>query len=199
MSGSWLEMLDRDATLAVNNFSGAFTDAVMPVLSNRVVMIPIYLLLIWLLWRRLGWKKTLFVLIAVALAVGATDQFANLIKNTVQRFRPCWDDYMTDNGLRILERRGGSYGFFSAHAATCSAIATSVLWLLRKWGDGRRERLLSGLLVFWVAAVSISRIYVGKHFLGDILVGALAGIIIARVISGIVDWAVNKFFVKFVD
>lgn len=43
MSGSWLEMLDRDATLAVNNFSGAFTDAVMPVLSNRVVMIPIYL------------------------------------------------------------------------------------------------------------------------------------------------------------
>ena len=52
MSGSWLEMLDRDATLAVNNFSGAFTDAVMPVLSNRVVMIPIYLLLIWLLWRR---------------------------------------------------------------------------------------------------------------------------------------------------
>ena len=77
--------------------------------------------------------------------------------------------------------------------------ATSVLWLLRKWGDGRRERLLSGLLVFWVAAVSISRIYVGKHFLGDILVGALAGIIIARIISGIVDWAVNKFFAKFVD
>ena len=93
MSGSWLEMLDRDATLAVNNFSGAFTDAVMPVLSNRVVMIPIYLLLIWLLWRRLGWKKTLFVLIAVALAVGATDQIANLVKNAFQRFRPCWDDY----------------------------------------------------------------------------------------------------------
>ncbi len=195
----WLEMLDRDATLAVNGFSGVFTDAVMPVLSNRTVMIPLYIILIVYLWRRLGWKKTLLILVTVALAVGATDQFANLIKNTVQRFRPCWDDYMTDNGLQILERRGGRYGFFSAHAATCSAIATSVLYLLRKWGDGRRERLLAGLLVFWVAAVSISRVYVGKHFLGDILVGALAGIIIARVISGIVDWAVNKFFVKFVD
>lgn len=195
----WLEMLDRDATLAINGFSGAFTDAVMPVLSNRTVMIPLYIILIVYLWRRLGWKKTLLILATVALAVGATDQIANLVKNAIQRFRPCWDDYMTDNGLQILERRGGRYGFFSAHAATCSAIATSVLYLLRKWGDGRRERLLAGLLVFWVAAVSISRVYVGKHFLGDILVGALAGIIIARVISGIVDWAVNKFFVKFVD
>ena len=195
----WLEMLDRDATLAINGFSGAFTDSVMPVLSNRVVMVPIYLLLIWYLWRRLGWKKTLLILVTVALAVGATDQIANLVKNAFQRFRPCWDDYMTDNGLRILERRGGRYGFFSAHAATCSAIATSVLYLLRKWGEGRKERLLAGLLVFWVAAVSISRVYVGKHFLGDILVGAVAGIIIARIISGIVDWAVNKFFVKFVD
>lgn len=196
MSGSWLEMLDRDATLAVNGFSGAFTDAVMPVLSNRLAMVPLYLLLIWYIWRRLGWKKTLFVLIAVALAVGATDQFANLVKNAVQRFRPCWDDYMTDNGLQILERRGGRYGFFSAHAATCSAIATSVLWLLRKWGGGRRERLLAGLLVFWVAAVSISRIYVGKHFLGDILVGAAAGTIIALALSCIVDWAVNKFLLN---
>lgn len=195
----WLEMLDRDATLAINGFSGAFTDAVMPVLSNRTVMIPLYIILIVYLWRRLGWKKTLLILATVALAVGATDQIANLVKYAFQRFRPCWDDYMTDNGLQILERRGGRYGFFSAHAATCSAIATSVLYLLRKWGDGRRERLLAGLLVFWVAAVSISRVYVGKHFLGDILVGALAGIIIARVISGIVDWAVNKFFVKFVD
>ena len=195
----WLEMLDRNATLAVNAFSGAFTDAVMPVLSNRVVMIPIYLLLIWYLWRRLGWRKTLLVLVTVALAVGATDQIANLVKNACQRFRPCWDDYMTDNGLQVLERRGSRYGFFSAHAATCSAIATSVLYLLRKWGGGRRDRLLAGLLVFWVAAVSISRVYVGKHFMGDILVGALAGIIIARILSGIVDWAVNKFFVKFVD
>ena len=195
----WLEMLDRDATLAINGFSGVFSDAVMPVLSNRVVMVPIYLILICYLWRRLGWKKTLLILATVALAVGATDQIANLVKNAFQRFRPCWDDYMTDNGLRILEKRGGRYGFFSAHAATCSAIATSVLYLLRKWGEGRKERLLAGLLVFWVAAVSISRVYVGKHFLGDILVGALAGIIIARIISGIVDWAVNKFFVKFVD
>ena len=109
---------DRAATLAVNDFDSAFTDAVMPVLSNRMVWIPLYCILLWYLWRRLGWKKTLVVMIAVALSMLAIDQFANLIKHSVQRLRPCWDAYMTDNGLRILERKGGKYGFFSAHAAT---------------------------------------------------------------------------------
>ena len=190
---------DRVATLAVNDFAGAFTDAVMPVLSNRAVMIPLYVILFAYIWYRLGWKKALVILLAVALSMGAIDQFANLIKHWVQRFRPCWDEYMIDNGLHILERRGGKYGFFSAHAATCSGLAAAVLYFFRKWGAGRKERLLATLLVVWVAGVSISRVYVGKHFLGDILVGAVVGIIIAELLCRVVHWAINKFFIKFVD
>ena len=194
-----LEMLDKAVTLAVNDFDSAFTSAVMPVLSNRAVMIPLYVALFAYIWYRLGWKKALLILLAVAFSVGATDQAANLVKHWVQRFRPCWDEYMIDNGLHILERRGGKYGFFSAHAATCAGIATAVLYFFRKWGDGRRERLLAALLIVWVAAVSISRVYVGKHFVGDILVGAAAGIIIAEVLCRLIHWVVNKFFAKFVD
>ena len=190
---------DRVATLAVNDFAGAFTDAVMPVLSNRTVMIPLYVILFAYIWYRLGWKKALLILLAVVLSIAATDQFSNLIKNWAQRFRPCWDEYMIDNGLHILERRGGKFGFFSAHAATCAGVATSVLYFFRKWGEGRRERLLATLLVLWVALVSISRVYVGKHFLGDILVGALAGIIVAEILCRLIHWAINKFFTKFVD
>lgn len=194
-----LEMLDKAVTLAVNDFDSAFTSAVMPVLSNRAVMIPLYVLLFAYIWYRLGWKKAVIILLAVVISVGAIDQFANLIKNWVQRFRPCWDEYMIDNGLHILERRGGKYGFFSAHAATCAGVATSVLYFFRKWGEGRRERLLAALLVVWVAGVSISRVYVGKHFVGDILVGAVAGIIVAELLCRFIHWAITKFFAKFVD
>ena len=190
---------DRVATLAVNDFDSAFTDAVMPVLSNRAVMIPLYVLLFAYIWYRMGWKKALLILFAVVVSVGAIDQFANLIKHWVMRFRPCWDEYMIDNGLHILERRGSKYGFFSAHAATCAGVATAVLYFFRKWGEGRRERFLATLLVIWVAGVSISRVYVGKHFIGDILVGAVAGIIAAELLCRLMHWAVNKFFVKFVD
>lgn len=190
---------DRTATLALNDFDSAFTDAVMPVLSNRVVMIPLYLALIAYIWYRLGWKKTLVIVLAVAISVGAIDQFANLIKHWAMRFRPCWDEYMIDNGLHILEKKGGKYGFFSAHAATCSGVATAVLYFFRKWGAGRRERLLATLLVVWVAGVSISRVYVGKHFVGDILVGAFAGIIVAELLCRLMHWVITKFFAKFVD
>ena len=64
-----LEMADKHATLAINNFSCGFTDALMPVLSNRLVWIPAYLLLLWYLWKQLGWKKTLWVLLAAVVAV----------------------------------------------------------------------------------------------------------------------------------
>lgn len=194
-----LEMLDKAVTLAVNDFDNAFTSAVMPVLSNRAVMIPIYVALFAYIWYRLGWKKALMILLAVVICVGAIDQTANIVKHWVQRFRPCWDEYMIDNGLHVLERKGGRYGFFSAHAATCAGIATSVLYFFRKWGEGRRERLLAALLVIWVAGVSISRVYVGKHFVGDIVAGAIAGIIIAELLCRIIHWAITKIFAKFVD
>lgn len=190
---------DRMATLAINDFDSAFTDAVMPVLSNRTVMIPLYVILFAYIWYRLGWKKALMILLAVVLSVTAADQFATIIKHWVQRFRPCWDEYMIDNGLNILEKRGGKYGFFSAHAATCAGVATAVLYFFRKWGAGRPERLLATLLVLWVAGVSISRVYVGKHFLGDILVGAIAGIIIAELLCRLIHWVITRFFAKFVD
>lgn len=194
-----LEELDRAATLAINGFSGAFTDAVMPILSNRAVWVPFYLLLFFYLWRRLGWKKALVILATTVLSVAVIDQVANLVKYSAMRLRPCWDELMTENGLNVLESKGSKYGFFSAHAATCAGVATVVTFLMRRLDEDRREILLLVLLILWVAGVSISRVYVGKHFLGDILVGALAGIILARLLSWLVHWVITKFFSKFVD
>ena len=194
-----LRNADRMATLALNDFDSAFTDAVMPVLSNRFVWIPLYILLFWYLWRRLGWRKCMLVLFAAVLCIAAIDQFANLVKYSVARYRPCWDAYMLDNGLKVLERRGGKFGFFSAHAATCAGLATCVVFFLRyRWGGGVRYRLLQWLFAGWIVCVSISRVYVGKHFVGDIIAGAVVGMILARAISWLVHWAVNKFFPKFV-
>ncbi|MBQ9311267.1 MAG: phosphatase PAP2 family protein [Bacteroidales bacterium] len=194
-----LKYADKYATLAINDFDGPFTDAVMPLLSNRFVWIPLYLLLaVWLILR-LGWRKALVVIIVVALSVGAIDQIANLVKVAVHRLRPCWDSFMTDNGLRLLEKRGSRFGFFSAHAATTAGVATAVLYFLKHWSTPSRRRTLAWIFALWVAAISISRIYVGKHFLGDIIAGAFAGIIIARVISWAVRLLINKYFVKFVN
>ena len=202
-----LEMADKHATLAINNFSCGFTDALMPVLSNRLVWIPAYLLLLWYLWKQLGWKKTLLVLVAVALAVVAADQLGNLVKYSAKRFRPCWDDWMVEHGLKIMERKGSKYGFFSAHAATTAALATTVLCFVRRLpvaagndeikagndGPKPRYRVLDWLFAFYVLGVSISRIYVGKHFLGDVLVGLAVGILLGWVVFKLADFVVRKY------
>lgn len=201
MSGIILLLRDADraATLAVNGFSGGFTDALMPLLSNRLVWAPLYALMIWYIWKRIGWKRTLALLLAVVLCVGAVDQVANLVKDSVQRLRPCWDQYMLDSGLKVLVRKGGKYGFFSAHAATLSAVTASVLYFLKHWDAGNKHHTLAWVLVFWVVAVSISRVYVGKHFVGDILAGAVAGVVLSLLISWFLRWLYDKFFTKFVN
>ncbi len=194
-----LEYADKMATLSINGFSNSFTDALMPVVSNRFVWIPIYVLLLVFLFWKLGWRKTLVILLAVALSVAAIDQFANLVKFSVGRYRPCWDSFMTDNGLKILENKGGSYGFFSAHAANTAGVATAILYFVRSWGTRRQYKALEVLFALWVLLVSVSRIYVGKHFLGDVTVGIIAGIIIAHILSWAIGQVVNKYFVKFVS
>ena len=192
-----LEYADRSATLAINGLSNPFTDMLMPVLSNRLVSTAVIVAMLGFCLWRLGWRKTLLLLGIILLGILASDQLANLVKYSAQRLRPCWDSWMTDRGLVILERRGSKYGFFSAHAATSAAMAAAIVLQLRR-SSARGSitvALVSGL---WVLGVSLSRVFVGKHFLGDTIVGMAVGVCVAWVTVALVNWAANKFFTKFV-
>ena len=80
---------------------------------------------------------------------------------------------MIANGLHILEK-GGKYGFFSAHSANAFGLATSTLIGLRI--DKRlRYRGYAAWMYSWATLVAVSRIFVGKHYLGDCLVGMIVG------------------------
>ena len=193
-----LELADRNVTLAINGMGGSFTDALMPLLSNRLVSAGVVMAILVFAQLRLGWRKTFILLGFILLSILATDQFANLVKYSAQRLRPCWDSWMTERGLILLERRGGKYGFFSAHAATTAAIATTALMFLNR-AIRRGRGAAAFLAVLWIVGVSLSRVFVGKHFLGDTIVGIVVGVAVAALLFALVNWAENKFFVKFVD
>jgi undecaprenyl-diphosphatase len=129
-------------------------------------------LLIW----KLGWKKGLMVVAAAVLTFGFCDQFSNLIKHAVGRIRPLHDEFMKAGGLHVLER-GGGYSFFSAHAANAFGLACSTFTGLKKCLDQKPKWLKAygTWMFFWAAMVSISRIFVGKHYLGDVIVGSIVG------------------------
>ena len=174
----WQEVhhLDQQLTLIINSWYSAFTDPIWAFFSNKVVWIPMYVAIVALLIWKLGWKKGLMVVAAAALTFGFCDQFSNLIKHAVGRIRPLHDEFMKANGLHVLER-GGGYSFFSAHAANAFGLACSTFTGLRKLLTQKPKWLTAygSWMFFWAAMVSISRIFVGKHYLGDVIVGSIVG------------------------
>lgn len=190
-----LELLDKEATLAVNNYSNAFTDVVMPFISQVKVWIPLYLIVLGIIIYRMGWKAGLVVILALILNVVFADQLANLFKDGVARLRPCVDPWMKAHGIRVLEG-GGGCGFYSGHAANVFSFAICSMLCLsfirsRKGAMGRessRNRkiflgIYGSVIFLWATAVSISRVYCGKHFLGDITVGAFSGLITGSLLA----------------
>lgn len=172
---TWQEIhrFDQDLTLKINGWNSSISDPFWEFMSDIPVWIPMYLLIVLFIIWRLGWKKGLIVVTGALLTFGFCDQFSNIIKEAVARLRPLNDEYMIANGLHILEK-GGKYGFFSAHSANAFGLATSTLIGLRI--DKRlRYRGYAAWMYSWATLVAVSRIFVGKHYLGDCLVGMIVG------------------------
>ena len=171
MTWQTIHRFDQDLTLKLNSWHSDFSDPVWAFFSDIPVWIPMYVLIVAFVIWRLGWQRGLVVVAAALLTFGFCDQFSNQVKEAVARLRPLHDDYMISQGLHILEK-GGKYGFFSAHSANAFGLATSTLIGLRL--DKRlKYRGYAAWMYTWATLVAISRVLVGKHYIGDIIVGAI--------------------------
>ena len=184
--------LDQEVTLAINSWYSNLTDPIWEFFSDKLVWIPMYAAIVGLLFWRLGWKKGLVAIAGVLLTFGFCDQFSNVIKYAVCRIRPVNDEFMVAQGLHILET-GGGYSFFSAHAANSFGLAASTYIGIRldkrlKWKG------YAAWMFFWAAMVAISRVFVGKHYLGDIIVGSIVGLAAGLAFGYLAKWVCNKYF-----
>lgn len=169
-----IHKFDQNLTLEINSWDSPVTDPVWQFFSDIPVWIPMYVLIVACLIWRLGWKKGLIMTLAAVATFGFCDQFSNLIKGLVCRVRPLNDAYMLENGLNVLEGASRSFSFFSAHSANAFGLATSTLIGFRL--DKRlKYKGYATWMFFWASMVALSRVFVGKHYLGDILAGALIG------------------------
>lgn len=186
-----LEQADKLTTLEINSWNTPLTDQIWELFSNIPIWIPMYAIIVAFVIQRLGWKKGGAVVIAAVLTFGFCDQFSNLIKAATERLRPCNDPFMIHNGLHILEN-GGLYGFFSAHAANAFGLATSTFIGLRC--DERMKYKGYSIWMFsWATLVAISRIFVGKHFLGDVIVGICVGILAGWALGSLAKMVIKRF------
>ena len=180
---TWQEIhrFDQLLTLEINSWDSPVTDPIWQLFSDKFVWAPMYAAIIALLIWKLGWKRGLIVLAGALLTFGFCDQFSNIIKHAVQRIRPLNDPFMVASGLHILET-GGGYSFFSAHSANSFGLAFSTFLCmkltLRTPDTHQAPKWLKAYgtwMFFWAFVVAVSRIFVGKHYLGDVIVGILVG------------------------
>jgi undecaprenyl-diphosphatase len=161
--------LDRDLFLLLNGWHGTVGDAVFTLLSGRLPWIPVGILLAVVLVRQLGWREALLVVLGAGLVILLADQLsASVLKPWTMRLRPCHSPDL--EGLVHLPtgRCGGNYGFVSSHAANFFGLAVFLGVVLgRGW-------VLASLLVV-AGLVGYSRIYLGVHYPGDVLGGAILG------------------------
>lgn len=166
-----LEALDRSAFLAINGWHAPWADGFMQVLSGKPTWIPLYATFLFLIQRRMGWRGLAWSLPVIGLMVLCSDQGSvQVFKEQVLRLRPCHEPSLSGMVHLVPEGCGGRYGFVSSHAANHSAIAFFMIGIL-----GGRPRWSIPLLVLWAALVGYSRVYLGVHYPGDVLVGSLFG------------------------
>jgi undecaprenyl-diphosphatase len=165
-----LNRTDQQWLLWLNSHHTAFFDSLMTFISGKYEWIPLYLVLLVFIILRYR-QKSLWIILALVLLITLSDQFSNLLKSGIKRLRPCRDPEIGHLVQLVNNYCGGRYGFVSAHAANSFALATFVSGLFRK-------KWVSAGLFLWAAIVSYSRIYLGVHYPGDVICGALMGMLL---------------------
>lgn len=179
----FLDGYDKQLLLWLNGFHNSFWDPVMWWTSSAPFWIPFYLILMFILvkYRKSDvqmetFKQVLLIIGSIAVAILLADQISSgFFKPFFERFRPSHSPDLIGQVHLLADPngsiyKGGLYGFVSSHAANSFAIAWFVAALLKS----RRSWLI---MMFWASLVSYSRIYLGVHYPGDIIGGAIIGML----------------------
>ena len=168
--------IDKQMMLALNGSDSLYMDGVMKIYTSTAVWIPVALVLLFIVLKNNSPRAALLSVLAVVLTIVATDQMSShLIKPLVARLRPCNDPAIMHLIDTVNGYRSGGYSFTSSHACNSFGIFAIVALLIRHRG-------LSLSMLLWASINSFSRIYLGVHYPGDILCGALLGAAIGWVV-----------------
>jgi undecaprenyl-diphosphatase len=166
---------DHRLFIWLNGFHAPWLDPLMFYVSETWVWLPLHLALIYLTFKTFS-KHGWLVLFAVAITLTMSDQITtSIMKPYFARLRPTHDPALESIVHIVDGYRGGQFGFASSHAANTFALATFFFLLFRK------SHKWIALLFAWSSLVAYSRVYLGVHFPGDILVGGMVGAMAASI------------------
>lgn len=165
----FIQNIDKSLFLIINGWHNFIADEIMFFVSLRIVWLPLYLFIAFLLVKRYKRNALYIILFAIMLIVVTDKITVILFKNTVMRLRPCHEPSLQAIIHLVKGYCGGKYGFISSHAANSFAL----IIFLRKYI--KFSKYLFPLLIFWALMICYSRIYLGVHYPIDVITGILFG------------------------
>ena len=162
-----LLQLDVQLLVFLNSLGSTTYDGLWLFITKQSNWTPFFLVLLYLVFKKIGIKSTLYLLLFVTLLLVVTDQTTNLFKVTFQRLRPCNNPEI--NSIIRLVKPSNSFSFFSGHAANSMATMTFLFLILKK------QYRYAFLIFLFPLIFAYSRIYLGLHYPLDILTGYLFG------------------------
>ena len=192
---------DHGLFLALNFDGGPVMDRIMLAVSGTLLWLPLYGLIMWLVWRRYGWRSLLIFIVLMSAAIALSDMVSGIFKHNgvlgglLPDFAPRWRPMFTPEleGLAIapdslrtlregalladpvvhvpVEAVGGRYGTVSAHASTVCALCVLAASTIRR-------RAFTLLMVVCTVVICYSRLYLAKHFPMDLFWGGALGLLL---------------------
>lgn len=168
--------LERGLFFLINSSHTPFLDRVMWLYSGFYIWIPFIVFFCFMLIYKKTWKEWLPVLGFILLVSTLCIIFSSLItKPLFARPRPIFHPSFMEDVRTLYESILEQYGFVSGHSAVTFGIAmfTSLLY---------RNSIYTCVVFTWSLLMAYSRIYLGVHFISDIVAGGLSGVIIGYLI-----------------
>jgi undecaprenyl-diphosphatase len=167
---------ERDLFFFLNGSDSALWDNFFYIYSDKWTWLIFYLCFLGVFIYKKDWKEIVCILVAIGLLVLLTDKISSgVFKPLFQRFRPTHHPDFLDQVKTVFNYRGGFYGFISSHAANAFGFATFCALIFR-------NKLFTCTIFLFAFLTAYSRIYIGVHFISDVVAGAFLGILLAGII-----------------
>lgn len=163
----------------LQSLSNAFFDAVnlgITFLGDEIFFIVVAVVLYWCVDKKFAYKFMNVYILSVAANEG--------LKSIVARRRP----YLVE-GIRSIGKETGGYSFPSGHSQSIANISTQINM---RWREGVPRKVFLPVGIVVTALVMFSRMYLGQHYLTDVIVGAALGIVLALLLGTLFDFLGNK-------
>jgi len=181
---------ERELFFFLNGSDSTLLDNFFYIYTGVWTWLVLYLCYLWIFVYKKNWKEIICILVAVALLIFLADRISSgFFKPFFQRFRPTHHPDFMDQVDIVFNYRGGPYGFISSHAANSFAFATFTALIFK-------NKLYTFTILLFAILNAYSRIYIGVHFISDIIVGAAVGILVAGCIYLIYNTIRQKWILE---